>query len=97
MEFMTKQPIADVETQVENVLDNVVWTPTTKKILIRTIDKYYDAEGKMLRSKAGKEILKRDEPANEETGKEVITDYTDFLIAAGIDMVKVVTAIKNLE
>ncbi len=64
-DFMSKVAINNVETQKENVLDNIYITPATKTIQIRTIDRYSDAAGKVLRSNAGEQILLREEPADE--------------------------------
>lgn len=97
-DFLSQNTLTDVEVTVERDIDNIVILPATKTIVIRIIERYLDAEGEVVRTKAGNVInfIDREDDENTLEIDESCTDYTDFLINLGITKAKLRQAIKEV-
>lgn len=95
-DYISSEQIDKLETKIETVLDNLYILPTTKTIEVRVIDKYLDAQGKVLRSVGRKLDAIMDQTPNPEDPKdEGSTAYTDFMATAGITLENMNLAVKN--
>lgn len=89
--YITKEEITEKETQVATEISCIRILPQNKSVEIILNKVYLDTTNKELRVEVKGNVIYQDREAGEEPA---VTAYTDFLVSAGIDVNKVVLAMK---
>ncbi len=95
-EVIEEKAVTNNIVKVVRDIDNIIINPNTKTIIIRTVKKYLDADGNVVKQERGKTIRFIDKKDNPETPNinEAKTDYTSFIQELGLNKIKIIKAIK---
>ena len=97
-DYIEETELSQIAVKTVLEFDNMVILPTTKTVVIRTIEKSLDAEDEVVSSKAGRKFIYMDREDNLETpNDETCTDFTDFMVKLGLNKAVVKQAIREME